>query len=583
MRPVSNALASALRDDDYRSARVAYRDLFSDGVFLRPQALTQHERCRLAYQRLRQVNDQLSEVVGIIGDPARLHALYEWCALADPVMAAIALCHYDLGLGTVLDLGGGNVASATSAVPDELGAVRQELVSLSSFGTIVAAEQGHGRGDFLGIETEARYDSSRDEFVLHTPSAQARKRMANTGLAGMAKTGVVLARFRADGRDHGVRPFAVRLRDASAPYPGVSITSLPEQPGVALDSAEISFDRLRVPAARLLAGGTTASEIIKEGPSDPRACLASSMARAPMAQLGLVTMTLSWARASLAIAVGYSRRRMIAAGGSGPVPLIRVPDQRDALLGGLASVYSLTCWVTSLRSRYRRLGSALAAETALAKAICSAAAYATIARCRQRTGAHGMLSTSRIADYLGVCDGTLTGLGDNESTLAGATSQLLPLYSATAACEVERDLRGDEAFLRPLLVAERVLHERAVAEDAAPAAAVAFARVHAARLAAGSLITARRRIDAGTARELLRLLAIRYVLDELSAGAVVLLAENALDPDQLRRIPEQLSGVNEALAPYTRTLVDAFEVPGAVLANLTADDGHPAAREAAPA
>lgn len=91
-------------------------------------------------------------------------------------------------------------------------------------------------------------------------SVTAQKFMANNGLAGVAKTGVVIAQVIIDGHDHGVFPIVTPLRDLQGPPPGVRIRPLPESPYSPMDYSTIEFDDVRVPATALLGDGAGFTE-----------------------------------------------------------------------------------------------------------------------------------------------------------------------------------------------------------------------------------------------------------------------------------------------------------------------------------
>lgn len=131
----------------------------------------------------------------------------------DPALTTVAGIHYNLFLGSLLD-------------HDRTG--RRDLsdhLSMRRIGTFLCTEVAHGN-NASAMETTATYDRARDGFVLHTPNAGAQKFMPNTSPAGGAKSGLVAARLLADGADHGVRLFLVRLTDDVKELPGVRVRRL---------------------------------------------------------------------------------------------------------------------------------------------------------------------------------------------------------------------------------------------------------------------------------------------------------------------------------------------------------------------
>jgi acyl-CoA oxidase len=81
----------------------------------------------------------------------------------------------------------------------------------------------HG-SNVAGIETRAEFDAAADQFVVNTPSLTATKWWIG-GAAHTATHASVFARLIVNGKDYGVKPFIVPLRDPKTfkLKPGVSI------------------------------------------------------------------------------------------------------------------------------------------------------------------------------------------------------------------------------------------------------------------------------------------------------------------------------------------------------------------------
>ncbi len=128
-----------------------------------------------------------------------------------------------------------------------------ELDGMDSCGVFLASELGNG-GYVASLETEAVYVPETREFVLTSPHPRAYKLMPSTGSA-VPTLAVVMARLTSLGKDRGVFPFVVRLRDRDGGLcRGIRITPLAEQPGCTPESAVTRFEGARIPKAHLLAG-----------------------------------------------------------------------------------------------------------------------------------------------------------------------------------------------------------------------------------------------------------------------------------------------------------------------------------------
>ncbi|KAH8651251.1 acyl-CoA dehydrogenase/oxidase C-terminal [Xylariales sp. PMI_506] len=97
-------------------------------------------------------------------------------------------------------------------------------------GAFVQTELGHGT--FLrGIETTATFDVSRDCFILNSPTTTSTKYWP--GALGLsASHGIIMAKLITSGKDHGVHPFLLQLRDVKSgdPTPGVELGDVGPKP-----------------------------------------------------------------------------------------------------------------------------------------------------------------------------------------------------------------------------------------------------------------------------------------------------------------------------------------------------------------
>lgn len=105
-----------------------------------------------------------------------------------------------------------------------------------------------------GLLTEAHYDHSTRELVIHTPSKDAMK----FWIGGSAKTSnmcIVWAQLYVNDKCHGVHAIVVPIRDDSTHkvLPGITIGDCGPKFGLnAVDNGFIEFNRFRVPVENLL-------------------------------------------------------------------------------------------------------------------------------------------------------------------------------------------------------------------------------------------------------------------------------------------------------------------------------------------
>ncbi len=279
-----------------------WRKAVSTDLFRHRAELSVEERWQQSYDRLRALNEELLCVVpDMVRDPRALAALHEWTSVVDGATATVAGIHYNLFLGSLHD-------DAVSPARDLDG-----FAALAATGTFLCTEYAHGN-DAAALETIARYDRERDDFVLHTPHEGARKYMPNTSPAGGPKTAVVAARLLVGGRDEGVFLFLTPLSDRHGALPGITVTMLPERIGSPVDHCVTSFDQVRLPRTaliqgehgRLAADGTFTSAV-----GSPRKRFLHAIRRVTVGKLCMSASTLGGSRAALAIAVRYAYQRHI--------------------------------------------------------------------------------------------------------------------------------------------------------------------------------------------------------------------------------------------------------------------------------
>ena len=113
-------------------------------------------------------------------------------------------------------------------------------------------ELGHG-SNVRGLETTARFDRARDEWIIHTPSESAQKYWIGGGFEH-AQMATVFAQLYIDDVHYGVHAILVPLRDAhNRVLPGVRIKDCGHKMGLnGIDNGRLWFDGVRVPRVNLL-------------------------------------------------------------------------------------------------------------------------------------------------------------------------------------------------------------------------------------------------------------------------------------------------------------------------------------------
>lgn len=556
-----------------------WRKAVSNELFRYRPDLRTEQRWQLAYERLRALNNEVPSPEDFANDPRGIAALHEWAAPMDVATITVAGIHYNLFLGSVVD--------DKVSPPREL----TDFTTMSRMGTFLCTERGHGN-DAAALETVARYDRERDEFVLHTPHPGAQKYMPNTSSAGGPKTAVVAARLIVDDRDLGAFLFLTPLSDESGTLPGITVTLLPERTGSPVDHCATSFDHVRLPRTALIQGvqgqllpdGTLASSV-----GSPRKRFLHAIGRVTVGKLCMSAAGLGTARTALAIAVRYAYTRHI----SGPVAGQRVPlaahrSHYSRLLDHTATAYAMTFlhraaierWVThppDERADAER-------TVAVTKGWITWQARDIATESRERCGARGLFPVNGLADMAANIDGGITAEGDNLAIWCKAGAEMI--FGHELAAEPLRPT-GDEPLTdlgllrRALTVAERYWHlaarrdlRRADGGDAlgrwnnASDAALDLVEAYAVGKAADALLAACAGVADPITRAVLEDLSALFLLRQVSARSGLLLAEQALTADQVRALPETLHTLTTRLAPHLGTLTQAFDVPEEHLSSL---------------
>ncbi|HEV8555487.1 MAG TPA: acyl-CoA dehydrogenase [Actinophytocola sp.] len=570
------------------------RKLFAAEVFDNRSGLGAREAAELIYERLRFLAGRLEPARQIVADPYRLCAMHEWAVLTDIGLAVAITVHYNLCLGSILAHGQGR---------DDLLQIIADLEAVNTVGVFLATELGYGN-NLVNLETVASFEAGTGEFVLHTPTARARKFMSGTALPGVAKTGVVLARLVVEGEDRGVFPFLVPIRDVDGMRPGVTSTALPDKPALFTDNAVTSFDEVRLPGSALLVADALPTRNSDSGlATTARERFLKSAERIQIGKLFLATSSAAAARAATTIASRHGHRRRTFAPGHSDVAVVSYRSHQKALLDALSDTYGITLltnaakrlcqtWWHEPRSPRR----ALIQRLAVTKAVVTWTAGQVLIDCRERLGAQGMFSANRIADFVVFNWITVTGEGDNVVVLAKTAREMLELRDYAPPVSqpdhpVGPDLLDPRLWLHLFRERERIRHQRCAArwQDSRTRKsdpleawnecvndALRFGEAHGARLLLEEFVSAASNTPDPQAKHLLHGLGAIYALRQISQDAAWFVAEKLLTPEQCGALPDTMESCYAELAPMLPLLVEAFDIPDDVLRAPAAAAGEPA-------
>ncbi|MBQ0986518.1 hypothetical protein KBZ10_18770 [Streptomyces sp. F63] len=600
MTPSASAdLSRLLFDGRYEQTHKDLHELLLDPVFDPREGLTAAEAGRLAYERSRAVHAALERPRQILADPWRLFALAEWPSLVDVSTFSLLMVHYNLAFGTVLEHGDGR---------DDLKDLVDELDRLDSFSPFMATELGYGN-NVAALRTEAVLDAAAGEFVLNTPDPLAQKYMSYSGFRDIPKLAVVMARLKADGRDHGVHPFLVRISDGRGLCEGVHAAPCPEKPVQGLDNGLTWFDHVRVPRRNLLhggAGGFGEDGVFRPSAGNRRTQFLRAMNRIIPGRLCVSSAATGAGRAAVYTALRYAERRLTNAPGRNDLPVIEYRSHQLALFTALAGTYAMTLLLNHAKREFTAVPpDSVPARVndlvSITKALTTWEMSEVVAVCRERCGAQGIFSANRIADYGSLLQGLVTAEGDNQVLLATTAGQIIARGdddgdsddgSGRGEPDGPPDPRGrDPRDPRFLLAALRhrereLLRAARAAMDDGPGDRTYFeawndtlnsglemARARGVRTALECFTAAVDGARDESARAALALLAALYGLSEVRRDAGWFLARGVLTAEQVERLPREADALCAELRPYAGLLIDGFNLsPELLRAPIAADD-----------
>ena len=336
------------------------------------------------------------------------------------VMEMIA--HHDMSLlikfGVQFGLFGGSISL--------LGTARHHQKYLRDVGTLALpgcfamTELGHG-SNVRELETIATFDKATQEFVIHTPSDQARKEyIGNSAAHGRMAT--VFAQLEIDGERYGINAFLVPIRDDdNTVLPGVRIQDNGHKLGLnGVDNGRLWFEHVRILRENMLnrfADVTPEGEYVSDIAGESKRFF-TMIGTLVGGRVGIGLSANSVAKNGLTIAIRYAnRRRQFGPAGEPETPLIDYQTHQKRLMPLLANAYALDFALKYLTERYvnRTEKDSREVETLAAglKSFSTWNATDTLQEGREACGGMGYMARNRFAALKADSDIFTTFEGDN--------------------------------------------------------------------------------------------------------------------------------------------------------------------------
>lgn len=466
------------------------------------------------------------------------------------------------------------------------------------YGCFAMTELGHG-SNVAGLQTTATYNPDRQTFTIHTPDLAATKWWIG-GAAHSANHAAVFARLISNGKDYGVKPFVVQLRDKNFDLlPGISIGDIGSKMGrEGIDNGWIQFNNVEIPREYFLQRFTT---ITPDG----------EVSLTPLEQLSLsallqgrVVMVLDSQRQGarfLTIALRYAIGRQQFGDPNNETQIIDYTLHQYRLLPYLALVYTLAPGSQKLLTHYRAILSDIYAGTNIKKSVLelkdlfvtSASCKATytwltsslINEARQACGGHGYHAYSGLGRAFQDWSVQQTWEGDNNVLSINAGRSIIKYYEAS---KKGKKLGADFTYLTENVFADLDFKDlksyvtvwAAISQKVATHALSIYkgnwelitqerlllSKFHAGHYALSAYYDRLQRGSFGTGeREVLVALFKLHSLFQIDTFSGVFLQFKSFDPSKLAEIQAEIKKLFTQLRPHLVALTDAFKYPDEII------------------
>ena len=432
----------------------------------------------------------------LIGEPETLLRCSTGMASANGSLWTRFTVQYNLYAGSIVAMG-----------TDEQRAQLVASQAKGALGCFAFTEKGAGVMSGAGMETTATYDSSKDTFVIHSPTPSSAKNWISQGC--YAENAVILADLMIDGKSYGGHLFwspiakAATGRGANAlsppkALPGVVVTSLPQKTSMpGLDNAEITFDHFHVPRTSLL-GRYGAPVMTEEGrlayvanlPKGTKRMLDILVSRLMTGRIVLSEATCSFAMARVRHSWDYCLRRELWRGRKDKGPtMAEMPLVRGAFrdYGRVTSMYQHFLAVTREQVaeaiRTQHFAHEVVEAACMCKFLGTGWGVDAMSAMRKTMGAQGFLENSRLGHESFLPYATSAAEGDNtimelkvvQDIVRGRTAKLpLALMATVMCCQAGRRAICFylERFARAMVLHKAAMRDGQLLRD------IAWARAH---------------------------------------------------------------------------------------------------------
>ncbi|XP_033031369.1 acyl-coenzyme A oxidase-like protein [Trachypithecus francoisi] len=307
-------------------------------------------------------------------------------------------------------------------------------------GMFAMTKRGHG-SNVRGIQTEATFDLSAQEFVIDTPCENAEKMYIGKAMYG--NYAAVFAQLIIDGRSQGPHCFIIPVRDENGSlYPGVTAIDKMYKEGLhGVDNGILIFDKVRIPRENLLDKfGSMAPDGQYHSPVRNKSARFNAMLAAlTPSRLAVAFQAMGAMKLGLTIAIRYSHsRRQFGPKTKEEVKIIEHQTQTLWLMPHLATALALTFvsrYAGALLHEDVFQGKELVNSHSLQALVVGLRAYSTwenircLQDCHECTGGMGYMMENQISGLRCDTDVFATFEGDTVVMLQVVGRELLAQYT----------------------------------------------------------------------------------------------------------------------------------------------------------
>ena len=374
------------------------------------QRASTHERLRLMLNESSPTIGSPLSVHDITNDPRKLIAAHEVTLAVNPAFTYAMSVHMNLFGGSLLKLGTERHHKAYLGSVDDL----------TIPGCFALTEVGHGVLSGMHLDTTATYDRATCEFVINTPTVNARKNWISFA-AETATSCVVFAVLYTAGPgeepvNEGIHAFIVDFRDAKtrAIVPGVFVEHMGHKPTLnGNDNARMWFKNFRVKRECLLDrfSSVAADGSFESAIANKRQRFLKVSDQLMTGRMCIGSACLYAARLATMCAVRYAISKEQTVKEGKKTELFNHLSQRRPLLSAIAEIYAMTFVQHETKTAYAslthdehvaQLDIATERKESTLRAVCSLKSYAAQENvritdmCRNKCGGQSLVTENQL-------------------------------------------------------------------------------------------------------------------------------------------------------------------------------------------